>query len=147
MASAGCRYEVVLYIFSFWRLCRQCCYYILCRFQPRGVFLITKLVGFMLLMELTGNTQCDVSNAILYKLCFFSGISDHDSVKLCYSRSQVFSLFVLDVWLQRRSVITVGFMQHWSDLLLSCGPEGIQVFVKPAMKPWPGSLWGENLMF
>lgn len=80
------------------------------------------------------HAECDISNAILYKL-FFSGVSDHDSVKLCYSMSQVFSLFVLDVWLQRRSVITVGFMQHWSDLLLSCGPDGIQVFVKPAMKP------------
>lgn len=86
-------------------------------------------------MELTGNTQSVTSQMQFYINFFFSGVSDHDSVKLCYSMSQVFSLFVLDVWLQRRSVITVGFMQHWSDLLLSCGPDGIQVFVKPAMKP------------
>lgn len=44
------------------------------------------------------------SNAILYILLFFSGNPDHDSVKLCYSRSQVFFIhcnwwrhFVLDV--------------------------------------------------
>lgn len=51
---------------------------------------MTKEVGNLLLIELTGNRDSDVSNAILYKLLFFSGIPDHDSVKLCYSRSQLF---------------------------------------------------------
>ncbi len=47
--------------------------------------------GNVLLIELTGkNGDTDVSNAILYELLFFSGIPDHDSVKLCYSRSQLF---------------------------------------------------------
>ena len=102
----------------------------------------------MLLMELTGNTPSVTSQMQFYinfLLCFFSGISDHDSVKLCYSRSQVF--FFIRCGCLGTKEVSVNSWVHVTLVWFTAGPDVILVFVKPAMKPQPGSLWGGNLKF
>lgn len=78
---------------------------------------ISALSCFLMTKEV-GNEGCDVSNAILYELLFFSGVPDCDSGKLCYSRSQMFFIYfhrwvtVEIICVHRRlSVTTVGFME------------------------------------
>lgn len=81
MASAGCRYEVDLYIFLKIML---------------AVFLLhTEKIStwryFLITTCITDQTDWKtliMSQIQFYKIFyFFSGISDHDSVKLCYSRT------------------------------------------------------------
>lgn len=103
MASAGCRYEVDLYIFfenvvAVFLLHTE-------KISALRCFLITKQVGDVLLI-ITDWKHRDVSNAILYKLLFFSGIPDHDSVKLCFSRSQLFLIYFSLFHLLQKEVIS-----------------------------------------
>lgn len=62
--------------------------------------------------------DCDVSNAILYKLLFFSGIPDHDSVKLCYTRNLLFFIH-FDLWPLLLEVSIISWRWFIADIFVS----------------------------
>lgn len=87
MTSAGCRYEVDLYIFF-----ENDVGSIHTEQNSALLYFLIEVGNILLTGKQIVTSQMQFYINFYY---FFSGIPDHNSVKLCYSRSQLFLILLL----------------------------------------------------